>query len=191
MKNPYLMLGIPESASISDIKSAFRKHAKGCHPDHNPGDKAKEDRFKDLVDAYDLLRDEKRRKVFDAGLRKTRAAETRKPAAAPAQQPHEQIAAAIREMQAAQARRRAAQERATRESLERLRRRRVTDQKPGAAHIARALNTANSSPLGSILGLAALVGIAAMADAREKRRGKWDHRVQRRRGPDGRIRPTP
>lgn len=208
MKNPYRTLGVAENASASDIKSAFRAQAKACHPDHNPGDKAKEEQFKELVKAYELLTDEKRRMAFDSEVRIAREAEARRQAAERAQQAQaEQFREAVRKAHEAQARQKAANDQALREAFERLRRGGPTSQKPegpGMNHpSAAAPQTAPStsapsnpipaqrpSPLGPLLGLAALIGIAVVADAREERRGKWDHRVQRRRGRDGRFRPN-
>src|SRR5258708_5778117 len=46
---------------------AYRKLAKKLHPDLNPGDKAAEDKFKEVAGAYDLLSDAEKRKRFDAG----------------------------------------------------------------------------------------------------------------------------
>ena len=67
MRNPYAVLGVPKTASDSEIKSAFRKLAKQNHPDLNPGDKATEQRFKEANAAYDLLSDKAKRRRFDAG----------------------------------------------------------------------------------------------------------------------------
>lgn len=67
MKNPYEVLGVPSSASAAEIQSAYRKLAKKLHPDLNPGDKAAEEKFKEVAGAYDLLGDADKRKRFDAG----------------------------------------------------------------------------------------------------------------------------
>ncbi|GLS43939.1 DnaJ C-terminal domain-containing protein [Methylobacterium brachythecii] len=67
MANPYEVLGVAKSASDGEIRSAYRKLAKTFHPDLNPGDKAAEDKFKDVASAYDLLGDADKRKRFDAG----------------------------------------------------------------------------------------------------------------------------
>jgi molecular chaperone DnaJ len=61
----YETLGVPKSASEDDIKKSYRRLARKYHPDLNPGDKAAEDRFKKVQEAYDVLSDEKKRKIFD------------------------------------------------------------------------------------------------------------------------------
>ncbi|MEQ1931264.1 MAG: J domain-containing protein [Parvularculaceae bacterium] len=66
-KNPYSILGVPASATESEIRAAFRKLAKQHHPDRNPGDKAAEEKFKEISSAFDLLSDPAQRKRFDAG----------------------------------------------------------------------------------------------------------------------------
>src|SRR5215471_11267310 len=61
----YELLGIPRKASAKDIRSAFRKLARKYHPDLNPGDKAAEEKFKQLQEAYDVLSDAKKRQMYD------------------------------------------------------------------------------------------------------------------------------
>ena len=68
MKDPYELLGVARSASQDDIKKAYRALAKKLHPDVNPGDKAVEQRFKEITAAYDLLSDAERRRQFDSGM---------------------------------------------------------------------------------------------------------------------------
>ncbi|MCP1849467.1 MULTISPECIES: DnaJ C-terminal domain-containing protein [unclassified Bradyrhizobium] len=67
MRNPYEVLGVAPTASAADIQKAYRKLAKKLHPDLNPGDKAAEDKFKEVAAANDLLSDAEKRKRFDAG----------------------------------------------------------------------------------------------------------------------------
>ena len=67
MKNPYDVLGVPASASAAEIQSAYRKLAKKLHPDLNPGDKAAEEKFKEVSAAYAVLGDADDRRKFDAG----------------------------------------------------------------------------------------------------------------------------
>ena len=67
VKNPYEVLGVVPTASSADIQKAYRKLAKKLHPDLNPGDKAAEEKFKEISAAYDLLGDADKRKRFDAG----------------------------------------------------------------------------------------------------------------------------
>ncbi len=61
----YEVLGVEKNASESEIKSAFRKQAKSCHPDLHPGDKDAEARFKELNEAAEVLSDAKKRAQYD------------------------------------------------------------------------------------------------------------------------------
>src|ERR1700731_2604395 len=61
----YQTLGVPKNASADDIRKAYRKLARKHHPDLNPGDKASEDRFKNVQEAYDVLSDAKKRDMYD------------------------------------------------------------------------------------------------------------------------------
>lgn len=63
----YKTLGVSKSADQSDIKQAFRKHMKALHPDLNPGDAAKEARFKKVSAANDILSDPNKRALYDRG----------------------------------------------------------------------------------------------------------------------------
>lgn len=67
MSDPYELLGVTRTASASDIQKAYRKLAKKLHPDLNPGDKAAEEKFKEVASAHDLLADPEKRKRYDAG----------------------------------------------------------------------------------------------------------------------------
>jgi molecular chaperone DnaJ len=61
----YKALGVPKAATAEEIKRAYRKLAKANHPDSTGGDKAKESRFKDISNAYDVLGDTKKRALYD------------------------------------------------------------------------------------------------------------------------------
>ncbi len=61
----YETLGVEKSATEQDLKTAFRKLAKEHHPDKNPGDKAAEQKFKDLNEAYEALKDPQKRAAYD------------------------------------------------------------------------------------------------------------------------------
>ena len=61
----YDILGLSRGASEQDIKSAFRRLAKDCHPDRNAGDKGAETKFKELNEAYEALRDPQKRAAYD------------------------------------------------------------------------------------------------------------------------------
>jgi len=61
----YKALGVSEKASADDIKKQYRKLAKQYHPDSTGGDKAKETRFKEISNAYDVLGDAKKKKLYD------------------------------------------------------------------------------------------------------------------------------
>jgi DnaJ-class molecular chaperone len=66
-RDPYEILGVKRDASQNDIRSAYRRRAKKLHPDLNPGNKQAERDFKDLSAAYEILRDEDKRRRFDSG----------------------------------------------------------------------------------------------------------------------------
>ena len=61
----YEVLGVVKSATEADIKKAYRKLAMECHPDRNNGDKAAEERFKLVTEAYEVLRDPDKRAAYD------------------------------------------------------------------------------------------------------------------------------
>lgn len=64
-KDYYDILGLSRSASESEIKKAYRKLALEYHPDRNPGDKAAEEKFKEINEAYQVLGDKEKRAHYD------------------------------------------------------------------------------------------------------------------------------
>ena len=64
-KNYYEILGISRDAIEEDIKKAYRELAKKYHPDLHPGDKSMEARFKEINEAYEILKDPKKREQYD------------------------------------------------------------------------------------------------------------------------------
>jgi len=61
----YDILGVARTASADEVKKAYRRLAKKYHPDVNPGDKAGEDKFKEVTAAFEVLGDPKRRALYD------------------------------------------------------------------------------------------------------------------------------
>jgi molecular chaperone DnaJ len=61
----YEILGVERGASEEELKKAYRKLAKQYHPDQNPGDKNAEQKFKELNEAYDVLKDAQKRAAYD------------------------------------------------------------------------------------------------------------------------------
>src|SRR6266852_8967983 len=61
----YGALGISRDAKADEIRKVYRKLARKHHPDLNPGDKAAEERFKKVQEAYDVLSDPKKKQMYD------------------------------------------------------------------------------------------------------------------------------
>ncbi len=65
--DPYSVLGVAKDATAAEIKKAYRRIAKECHPDLKPGDAEAEAKFKAAAAAYDLLKDPETRARYDNG----------------------------------------------------------------------------------------------------------------------------
>lgn len=64
-KDYYQVLGVDRKANESQVKQAYRKLAQKYHPDHNPGDKKAEEKFKEINEAYQVLNDPEKRQRYD------------------------------------------------------------------------------------------------------------------------------
>ncbi len=65
----YIVLGIERAATLNDIKRAYKRLARKCHPDINPGDRLAAQQFRQIADAYETLSDPDRRRQYDAAGR--------------------------------------------------------------------------------------------------------------------------
>ena len=65
-KDFYKILGVKKEASEDELRKVYRKLARQFHPDANPGDKAAEERFKEISEAYSVLSDKQQREEYDA-----------------------------------------------------------------------------------------------------------------------------
>ncbi|SQC01636.1 Heat shock protein J [Mobiluncus curtisii] len=65
-KDYYAVLGVSKDVTDKDLKKAYRKLARQYHPDQNPGDKAAEEKFKEIGEAYSVLSDSEQRQKYDA-----------------------------------------------------------------------------------------------------------------------------
>lgn len=65
--DPYVVLGVSRSATVDEIRRAYRRHALRLHPDRHPGDKEAERKFKEISAAYGVLSDQSKRAAYDRG----------------------------------------------------------------------------------------------------------------------------
>ena len=70
MKDYYRILGIAPTATLADIKGAYRKRASALHPDRNPSLEAHA-QFQEMQEAFDVLEDEARRRAYDDNRRRS------------------------------------------------------------------------------------------------------------------------
>merc|ERR1712137_682743 len=66
--NPFSALEIPKNASATEVKAAYRRLALQWHPDRNPNNPEAEERFKEISQAYEILRNPEQRKMYAAGM---------------------------------------------------------------------------------------------------------------------------
>ena len=70
MKDYYRIIGLAPTATLAEVKSAYRKRASALHPDRNPSVQAHAD-FQELQEAYEVLSDAAKRRAFDDNRRRS------------------------------------------------------------------------------------------------------------------------
>ena len=70
MKDYYRILGLPPTATLAEVKTAYRKKASALHPDRNPSVKAHAD-FQEMQEAYEVLSDTAKRRAYDDNRRRS------------------------------------------------------------------------------------------------------------------------
>ena len=70
MRTYYETLGVSADAKTEEIRKKYRRLVKENHPDLHPGDKAAEERFKEIAAAWETLGDEEKRKKYDAEIQR-------------------------------------------------------------------------------------------------------------------------
>ena len=74
--NPYEVLNVKPTATKDEIRKAYRALARKYHPDANPNNKAAEEKFKQINDAYTILSDEVKKADYDRGQSRTKQSQT-------------------------------------------------------------------------------------------------------------------
>lgn len=64
-KDYYKILGVGKTSAKEDISKAYKKLARQSHPDLNPGNAGAEEKFKEITEAYEVLKDDEKRKLYD------------------------------------------------------------------------------------------------------------------------------
>lgn len=163
-RNPYAVLGVPPNATAEGIKSAYKERVRATHPDLNEADPQKTERLREIIAAYELLKDPEKRAAHDraraapAGVRQRRPRPPPPPPRQPSPPP-----------------------------------RTHAPPPPPWPPLTQAVPFDVGALVVFALGFAGAAGWAAKVN-RDKtqflaraRRGQWDPVVQRRRGPDGRF----
>lgn len=68
--NYYQILGVAKTSTLEQIKKVFKQLAFQFHPDRNQGSKESEEKFKEIIQAYEILSNEEKRKVYDDSIEK-------------------------------------------------------------------------------------------------------------------------
>lgn len=165
--SPYQVLGVRENATQADIKAAFRKRAMECHPDRHPGDKAKEDQFKRLSEANEILSRPDRRARYDQAEKRRRAQAEQQRRTGVQPQPWRPPMPTAR----------------TVTSQEAPRTVRPQERPPSSPPPGQTQGTLDMLRFGGLM-------VYGLSRVRWTRGTYWDPRVRRHRGPDGRFRPA-
>jgi curved DNA-binding protein CbpA len=182
--NHYQVLGVSETASPEEIKSARLKKVKEFHPDTHQGDPALEEQMKQVNQAYEILSDPEPRQKYDAKLSQARAAQKERAAPKPVESQRAAPGAQAWQAQAAQAR---PQQPPTAAPGGPVRQK----QPVAAAMVTQSAETSSTSDSGwgTFFKVLATAGLGYVAfKAIENSGTHWDPTVQRRRGPNGRFR---
>jgi curved DNA-binding protein CbpA len=183
----YQVLGVSETASPEEIKSARLKKVKEFHPDTHQGDPTLEEQMKQVNQAYDILSDPKLRQNYDAQLSQERAAQTKRAAPKPVESQRTAPGAQAWKTWQAQAAPARPHQPPTAAPGEFVRQK----QPVAATMVSQSAQTPSTSDSGwgILFKILATAGVSyAVFKTIENAGTHWDPTVQRRRGPDGRFR---